>query len=58
MVSLYIGFGIFAFTTLPDGMIEQFWFYKAFANELIEGHNYYVVISDSIELKDSTEYFK
>ncbi len=50
IMALYIGFGLFSFTTLPDGMIEQFWFYKAFADDLTEGHNYYVVISDSIEV--------
>ena len=54
-MAVYIGFGLFAFTTLPEGMLEQFWFFNVFADELTEGHNYYVIISDSVELKDSIE---
>jgi len=54
-MAVYIGFGFYAFTTLPDELIEQFWFYKAFADELTEGHNYYVIISDSIALEDNLD---
>jgi len=31
---------------------------EVFADQLSEGHNYIVEISDGIEVKDSVEYFK